>query len=211
MSDWQEQILTLDQQRLLNVLGPVAEEFGFYLAGGTAVALRLGHRRSEDFDWFAPDPKVVPELLLPELADRGLAATPVQTSTGTLHCLINDIRVTFLRYRYSMLEDPEQWPAYGCRIASLADLMCMKLSAVSQRGSRKDFVDIFTVLQRGASLTEAIQDYRRKFGVQDATPVIYGLAYFDDAEKQPMPKMLIATTWAQMKAAIQRWTREAAR
>lgn len=208
MADWQEHILTAEQQRLLKVLGPVAEEFGFYLAGGTAVALRLGHRQSEDFDWFAAEPKVVPELLLPEL---GLAATPMQTSTGTLHCLIENVRVTFLRYRYPMLEDPEQWPAYGCRIASPADLMCMKLSAVSQRGSRKDFVDIYTILQRGASLAAALQDYRRKYGEQDAAPVIYGLAYFDDAEKQPMPKMLIPTKWAQMKTAIQRWTREAVR
>jgi len=119
--------------------------------------------------------------------------------------------VTFLRFRYSMLEEPEPWSAYGCRVASLSDLMCMKLSAIAQRGAKKDFIDIYTMLRRGASLGAALQDYRRKFGVQDTTPVMYGLAYFDDAEKEPMPQMLIQEDWSRMKSAIQRWTREAAR
>jgi len=57
MSAYQEHVLTAAQQRLLKGLGPAAEELGFYLAGGTAVALRLGHRRSEDFDWFSADPR----------------------------------------------------------------------------------------------------------------------------------------------------------
>jgi hypothetical protein len=179
------------------------------MAGGTAVALRLGHRESEDFDWFSADAGAAADLLVPDLAERGLAVAPLQISTGTLHCSLDGVRVTFLRYRYAMLAEPEYWSTYGCRIASLDDLTCMKLSAVAQRGSKKDFIDIYAILRQGASLGTALQNYRRKFGVQDATPVLYGLAYFDDAEQEPMPKMLLQEDWGRMKSAIQRWTQEA--
>jgi len=85
----------------------------------------------------------------------------------------------------------------------------MKLWAVASRGSRKDFIDIYAILKTGVALRDLLVRYRKKFDVRDIMPVVIGLAYFDDAEKEPMPTMLIKDDWGRMKSAIQQWMREA--
>ncbi len=211
MTTWNKQIMVPAQAQLLTSLGPLADRFGYYLAGGTAVALHLGHRQSIDFDWFAAQPTVEPLAVPARLREAGLAYDAKSTSQTLVDGPIQGIRTTFIQYPYPVLAPPEPCDEFGCRVASLTDLTCMKLWAIASRGSRKDFIDLYAILRSGVSLAGAIEDYRRKYGVQDASPVIYGLAYFDDAEKRPMPNMLIPTKWAQMKTAIQRWARDAVR
>jgi hypothetical protein len=167
VSSFQLDVLTPRQREVLAELGPFAQARGFYLAGGTAVALRLGHRRSEDFDWFAGEPVTLPEDLPPELDEAGIAAATTQIARGTYHGRVKGVSITFLRYRYPMLEEPEFWADYGCRVAALSDLACMKLSAVSLRGERKDFVDLYALLRRDSSLPELLENYRRKFNVSE--------------------------------------------
>lgn len=210
MTMWHEKVMVSAQAQLLRTLGPVADRLGYYLAGGTAVALHLGHRQSIDFDWFAEQPVTKPPGVRAALQEAGLMLEVKSAQDTLVDGAVQGIRTTFIEYAYQVLAPAEPWDKYGCRIASLADLACMKLWAVANRGSRKDFIDIYAILHHGAPLAGAIQDYRRKYAVRDTTPVMYGLAYFDDAEKQDMPKMLIPTKWAQMKTAIQKWTREAA-
>jgi hypothetical protein len=81
----------------------------------------------------------------------------------------------------------------------------MKLSAIAQRGARKDFCDVYALGSRQFTLQEMLDLYCRKFGVQDVSPVLYGLSYFDDAENERMPAMLWKAKWAEMKRAIQAW------
>lgn len=201
-----ESILTDVQKRVLRAVGPFARRAGFYLAGGTAVALRFGHRRSEDFDWFAPAlPR--PDALLSDLQAEGLSLQGTQIEAGTVISRIEGVKISFFEYRYSLLDSLGQWPEYETAIASVRDLAAMKLLAVAQRGSRKDFVDTYELLQNGAVLRRMLEDFGKKFEA-DPVSALRGLTYFDDAETEPMPEMLVTTDWEEIKAAHRRWVRE---
>ena len=77
----------------------------------------------------------------------------------------------------------------------------MKLLAVAQRGSRKDFVDVYELLQNGGVLRRMLEDFREKFKT-DSMSALRGLTYFDDAETEPMPEMLTTVEWPTMKHAV---------
>src|SRR5687768_13750230 len=115
-----ESILTTTQTDVLKVIGPFARSQGFYLAGGTAVALRFGHRRSEDFDWFVSSlPN--PDLLLSDLKAQGLPLEDTRIERGTVLSRIKGVKVSFLEYRYPLLELLESWPEYDTDLASVRD------------------------------------------------------------------------------------------
>ena len=92
-------------------------------------------------------------------------------------------------------------------MASMEDIACMKLSAVAQRGSKKDFIDIYALGLRHFSLKEMLQLYQKKYAVRDIAHVLYGLTYFDDAERERMPKMFWSINWKTVKKTIQGWIR----
>jgi hypothetical protein len=203
-----DEILTARQRKALHLLGPRTAERDFYLAGGTAIALHLGHRRSVDFDWFLPDRMNDPLRLSGEIREDGVPFETGQVARGTLYGSVHQVRVSFLEFRYPMLDPLLPWPEYGCRLAGLRDLACMKLSAITQRGSRKDFVDLYALGQTGQALQDMLAWYREKFGVEDIGHVLYALAYFDDAEAERMPQMVWKTSWKEIRQTIQGWVRD---
>jgi hypothetical protein len=178
---------------------------GFYLAGGTAVAAHLGHRRSVDLDWFTPDSLGDVAAWARRLADRGAMLTVDLVRPGTLHAQLFGVRVTCLEYRYPLLGEAVVWPEYACRLASLEDLGCMKLSAIAQRGAKKDFVDLYALLTQYRPLPDLLNAYRGKYNVTDLVHVLYGLANFDDADKERMPTMLWDVDWRTVKRTIRDW------
>jgi len=201
------EILTPRQQGALQLLGPRAAERDFYLAGGTAIALYLGHRRSEDFDWFITDRLADPLRLAGEIREEGIPFETGQVARGTLYGTVDGVRVSFLEFRYPLLDPLVPWTEYGCRLAGLRDLACMKLAAITQRGSRKDFVDLYALGEAGQTLPEMLAWYREKFSIEDIGHVLYALAYFDDAEAERMPEMIWNTSWNRMKQTIEGWVR----
>lgn len=203
-----EEILTERQREALRLLGSKTAERDFYLAGGTAIALHLGHRRSVDFDWFLSDRIEDPLRLSAELQEEGVPFETGQIDKGTLYGSVLGVRVSFLEFRYPMLDSLVSWPDYGCRLAGYRDLACMKLSAIAQRGSRKDFVDLYALGQSGCSLPEMLAWYREKFNVQDIAHLLYALAYFDDAEAEQMPDMIWQAAWKQIKETVSTWVRD---
>jgi hypothetical protein len=194
-------VLGAAQQRALGVLAPVVTPLGWYLAGGTALALQLGHRRSVDLDWFLPGDFQDPPRLAHFLRSRNVPFVTDQEGPGTLHGRVGGVRTTFLEYQYQLLEVLIAH-ATGARLAGRRDLGAMKLSAVAQRGAKKDFIDVHALLASGLRLPAAVEDYRRKFSVTDVTHLLYSLVYFDEADKQRMPKMLRKVTWREIKAAL---------
>jgi predicted nucleotidyltransferase component of viral defense system len=182
----------------------------FYLVGGTALAIYFGHRRSLDLDWFTEDHISDPLRLAQDLRDEGVAFRTGHTERGTLHGAVGGVRVSLLEYRYPLLKPPISWPEFGTCMASLADLACMKLSALAQRGSKKDFVDIYALSLKHKPLRELLRLYQQKYAVADVAHVLYGLAYFHDADKERMPKMLWDADWRTIKRTIQEWVREIA-
>jgi hypothetical protein len=200
-----DEILTARQRKALRLLGPATARRDFYLAGGTAIALQLGHRRSVDFDWFLEDRIADPLRLAGEIRDEGIPFQSGQVARGTLYGSLYEVRVSFLEFHYPMLDPLVAWPEYGCRLAGLRDLACMKLSAITQRGSRKDFVDLYALGETGQTLPDMLAWYGEKFGVKDLGHVLYALAYFDDAERERMPRMIWKASWDQVKRTVRAW------
>jgi hypothetical protein len=162
---------------------------GFYLAGGTAIALRLGHRRSLDLDWFRAE-AFDPAALLETLRERAAGVEEVALAEGTLHARIAGTATSFLQYRYPLLEPLDSVDRGQFFLASLDDLACMKVAAMLQRGERKDYFDLFALLERGQSLGAIAVLFERKFGFEATSSLVRAAAYFDDAEGTPDPVVL---------------------
>jgi hypothetical protein len=194
------------QRRVLAKLGPLTEARRYYLAGGTGLALQLGHRRSVDFDWFTETALNDPLRLAREIQDDGVPLRVDQTERGTLHGRVSGVRVSFIEYRYPLLTEPLRLPGVPVPLASIEDIACMKLSAVTQRGARKDFVDLHAIGQR-LRLPEMLRLYQKKFGLRDVGPVLMALTYFDDADRERAPQMLHRTEWTDVKATLRRWVK----
>jgi hypothetical protein len=201
------EVLPPAQQEALRIVAGPLTAHGFYLGGGTAVAIHLGHRRSLDFDWFSATPLTDPLTLAAQLKRDGVPMDVADIGRGTLHGTVASIRMTLLEYPYAHLSPPVDWMAFGCRIASLDDLGTMKLSAIAGRGSRKDFVDLYALGTAHHPLKEMVGAYRTRFAVTDTAHLLYALAYFDDAEDEPMPEVLWDVDWSTIRQTIEGWVR----
>ena len=131
-------ILAEAQQIVLELLSRVGEVRTFYLAGGTALALHLGHRRSGDFDFFRGK-DFLPQDLLSSLRETGMVRV-LQEATGTLTVMLREVPTSFFRYDYPLLRPLHESP-WSLSLADPEDIAAMKLAALAGRGSRKDFVD----------------------------------------------------------------------
>jgi hypothetical protein len=196
------------QISVLKSLGVQMSAKGFYLAGGTALAIHLSHRISVDLDWFTPTSFADGMILAQSLRNSDISFEIEQVSPGTLHGSVNGVRVTFLQYQYPLLKPIEHWNEMSCPLASLEDLACMKLSAVAQRGARKDFCDIYALGKNVFSLSQMLGFYQKKFSIRDIGSVLYGLVYFDDAESERMPRMLLDVSWREIRNTILGWVKE---
>lgn len=170
------------------------------LAGGTGLALQLGHRYSEDLDFFRT-PAFESEILLSRLSEVGPVAIQSRSS-GTLHLVLEGLRVSFLAMEAPLLFAGT--PYRGLVLADPRDIAVMKLVAIGSRGSRKDFVDLFFYLQAGGSLEAMLELTRRRFEKIDFNEyhLLKSLVFFDDAEAEPMPRMLREVSWQAIKETI---------
>ncbi len=201
-------ILSDEQKHAFDTLSRMRQLEQFYLAGGTALALTVGHRSSEDFDWFTQNNLDDPFLFASLLRDEGVAFMTEHVEKGTLYGTLDGVRVSFIRYQYPLLQPVTRVEgAYGT-IASLDDIACMKLSAVTQRGARKDFVDIYALIESHKPLMTLLQLFKEKYNTNDIASVIYALTYFDDAETEAMPDMRWNVSWEEIKRQIVMWVKE---
>ena len=185
---------TLD---LLKELQAVPELSGLRLVGGTALALHLGHRKSVDLDLFgAFDPSV---SMRSRVLERGHVVDGPES--GTVQTLrIDGVKVDFVNYPYGWLQEPVT--ENGMSLAGLRDIAAMKLSAAANRGRKKDFVDVSFLLDV-FSLGEMFGFYMDKFKVSEFSFALRGLTYFDDAETDPMPEMVVPASWDGIKRKIE--------
>jgi hypothetical protein len=173
---------------------------GWILAGGTGLALQLGHRYSEDLDFFRPEP-FAPESLVTDLSRHG-SVTVQGRAADTLHVSIGDLRISFLRAEAPLLFPGT--PYRGLVIADPRDIAVMKVIAIGGRGSRKDFVDLYFYLRGGGSLEDVFALLRQRFAEIDYNEyhLLKSLMFFDDAEAEPMPAMIEDVGWETIKEAI---------
>jgi hypothetical protein len=190
-----EEVLSPETARVFECLGGRPELRAFYLAGGTGAALQLGHRLSADLDLFTERPWTW-DGVAPALSACGPVVVDRQEE-GTFVGSVSGVRVSLFRYPYPLLEEPIP-TRFGIPLARLVDVGCMKLVAVSQRGSRKDFVDLYELSRAGVSVREILAALPVKMPAVALNPVhvLRSLAYFGDAEAEPDPIMLAPYDWS---------------
>lgn len=189
---------------LLNQLMSMPSLDQFSLVGGTALALQLGHRLSIDLDLFTLLPFDKNELV--EVLTEEFEVSVESEGTTMLITNLNGVKVDFVRMSYPLL-----FPALnieGIRMLELRDIAPMKLKAVTQRGSKKDFFDIFFLLDR-LPLTDMLQLFLEKFKQHEIFHVVKSLTYFEDAEKQPDPLVFDkSVSWQVVKTVVRKAVRD---
>jgi hypothetical protein len=207
-------VLDPDKQRVLALQLDIVRDQGFFLAGGTGIALRLGHRTSRDLDWFTPQAFDAKQLAK-QLAT--LPEKPTQLVGQGLHTLRayyaqksepGQLETSFLRY--TQVAAKPELVAVGALKVPVADmntLVAMKAAAVHDRGLRRDFIDIHAISRRpGWSMGKFIDTALSKLPLQPGQMKL-ALTYFEDAEKDVV-RFEYAVPWEKVKADIRRGVME---
>lgn len=198
------EILDSERQSLMGRLSFLRAQ-NFYLAGGTALALQIGHRTSIDFDFYTPqhfDP-----LLLGTRIQKEISSSEIRrVAEGTLICVVDaKIEMSFFTYEYPLLEACVNLPAMD--LASLKDIAAMKAIAIAQRGLQRDFVDLY-FLGQSMGLFEIIVSTLKKYPGYDVYTLFQSLCYFEDAENQEQRyRLLTPVTWEDVKNYFRREVR----
>ena len=183
---------------LLKKISTQPEMKGLRLVGGTSLALQYGHRQSIDLDFFG-EPAASQEEILFMLERIGEYKLRNRTN-NILQLIVNGVMVDIVDYsRYPWIDEPVCED--GLLLASPKDIAAMKINAIEGRGSRKDFIDIYLLLQH-YSLEELLQFYSQKYSNYSIFRALLSLTYFDDAENEAMPKMFISDTWDDIMSHI---------
>lgn len=194
---WHPEVLSAEQRNALELTSRlIAPHPGMFLAGGTALALRFGHRRSRDLDWFS-------STAFDHLAIAGrmeeAGARVVHAEPGTVHAECGAIAVSLIRYHYPV-SLPDQFEVTP--IASLRTAVGMKLLAIINRGYKRDFIDIAAMLRHGLDLRTAITWAMEDIPGLTMESALRSLAWRADADAQPDPDSLAPITWPQTKREL---------
>lgn len=169
---------------------------GFYLAGGTGLALHVGHRRSVDLDLFREA-----EFSSTDLRDRlrtteGFAR--LETAPGTVHLQLGGVKVSFFHCPYPLLFPARRFDMLA--VADPRDIACMKVDAIANRGSRRDFVDLY-IAARIYGLARILEWFVEKYASvsYSRTHLLKALTYFEDAERDPPPDLLAPLSWSDVR------------
>lgn len=175
-----ESVLTMEQIALAEKLLPVIK--GFYLVGGTALALQIGHRRSVDFDLASPK-AISPFNLERHLISKGFQIQQTFTATADEYsALIQETRITFFYFPFE-IEHPLLWDKGKITLPTIKDLGAMKAYALGRRSKWKDYVDLYFILKFHLQLDHLIQRAKDIFsGHFNSKLFREQLCYFDDMD-----------------------------
>jgi predicted nucleotidyltransferase component of viral defense system len=174
----------------------IAEKF--YLAGGTALSLQLGHRQSIDLDFFSTteDIPTIRQVLIESLIF--LETEIADTSWGNLVLLTNGVRVGFYGYGYALVNPLVEYEKI--QLASVEDIALMKMDALLSRASRKDFYDLYFICQNIPVATLFSKAHRKYPSIRDfEVQVTKRLVYFETAELDTDPILLNSISWQEVK------------
>lgn len=172
------QTILPDTLEFLKCLSTQPEMQGMRLVGGTALALQYGHRQSVDLDFFGTPATDLEELL--EMVEKMGPYRLRNRSKNILQLVVNGIMVDFVDYSlYPWIDSPVCWE--GITLASPKDIAAFKINAVEGRGTKKDFIDIYLLLQH-YSLDDLLAFYSQKYPNYSIFRALLSLNYFDDAE-----------------------------
>ncbi len=182
---------------ILKSIMAIPELMDFNLAGGTSLALQIGHRESYDLDFFGNRPFTSDEIL--HLLSGISPIEIAHKTTNILTLLVDGVKVDFVNFKYPILRDPIFWE--GTRLLQLPDIGAMKLSAITGRGKKRDFFDFYFLLQT-YSFAELMEFYRQKFADGNEWLIARSISYFTDAEEDEDPNLYLETNWVEVKESI---------
>jgi hypothetical protein len=167
------------------------------LVGGTSLALQIGHRSSIDIDMFGI--LDTDEFEIDKILNKIGSITVLKKTKNINIYLIDGIKVDLVNYHYpwlgeTIIED-------NLRLAGTKDLAAMKLAAITGRGTKKDFVDLNFLLQI-YNLEEMLGFYKLKYNDASEILVLKSLTYFEDADTEEDPRMLMSMNWEKVKDLI---------
>ena len=177
------------------------------MAGGTALALQVGHRPSVDFYFFG-ETIGSPEALLQKFKEQHIDCNVISISNETLYIDVNTVQVSFIGYDYPLLQAPIIWKEYDLNLAGIDDIACMKLSAITNRGSRKDFIDLHYIARNYRSIDDCLKLFIRKYDQRDIGHVIRSLIFFEDADAEPTVKANMQVNWDTIKKDFEVWVKK---
>lgn len=194
-----------DTFRAIKLVSNFSEIQQAYLAGGTALAIQIGHRISIYLDFFTQEQFDAKELStkLGKYTEFVQAGTAEQTVWGT----IGETKFSIFYYKYPLLQKTTSFERL--RLASLADIAAMKIHAIEDRGTRRDFVDVYFLSQK-YTFEEMLNLYQKKYAVLEnhLYAILRSLDYFEDAEQEiKMPDMLAEVNWEEVKEYFRKETR----
>jgi hypothetical protein len=187
-------------EELLELLKKIMSDnlfLDFNLVGGTSLALQIGHRNSIDIDLFG-NCSIDEEKFLNKIEALGEFEI-FKRSKNIIISSICGVKTDFVNYKYSLLDEPKI--IEGIRFVSTKDIAAMKLNAIIGRGSKKDFIDLFFLLNE-FSLREMLDFYQTKYNDGSPFMVVKSLTYFADADIQITPKMFLDFNWETCKQKI---------
>ncbi len=175
-----KEILSPEQKSLLPVLCSFSE-LGFFLVGGTAIALFLAHRRSIDFDLFIRKP-YKKETIRNKLLEKGLQVQrTLYEDDDQLDLIVGDVKITYLFYPYEVLPSVDFEKIIA--LPSLLDLASMKVYALGRRAKWRDYIDLYFILKGHATLNQLTENTDRLFGAMFNEKLFREqLAYFEDID-----------------------------
>jgi len=192
----------LDRRRigLLKKLG-FLKKHGFYLAGGTALALQIKHRTSLDFDFYT-EKEFDPRKLREKFDEEFEEVREIHIAEDTLGLEVDGIGISFFRYPYPLVKPLQK--IESAYLASLEDIAAMKIIAISQRGKRRDFIDIYFLI-KDFGLRKIIDLTRKKYPMFNIYVGLQGLVYFKDADEdleEGRFRLLREVNWEEIKNHI---------
>ena len=193
-------IFDKDRYELLKKISEVVSIDDYYMIGGTALSLQLGLRESYDFD-FCVKSGFNNEIILNELKSIGNVEV-IQNQKGTCDILLNGVQVSFFYYPNKVLKNfTKVEEMSNLKIASILDIAVMKLVAIGGRGAKKDFFDLYNIIQKcNISVYELVNGLKQKCGDNvNYVNIIMGLSYFEDAEDEILPHTFVDYNWEDIK------------
>lgn len=197
--------LTSVTQELYHLIAKLPLISEFYLAGGTGLALQIGHRLSVDLNFFSNSPESVDATQRKAIINT-LENEPsfkiVLDRDDTLIANWKNVGISFFRLDlHPLIMNPVV--IENIRVAPVEDIGAMKLGAILSRGTRKDYIDLYFILQQ-KDILQLFEVAAKKYPYNDAFPVfaVRALSFFDDAELEPMPSMLSDVKWNDVKSFL---------
>ncbi|MDO8468784.1 MAG: nucleotidyl transferase AbiEii/AbiGii toxin family protein [Candidatus Peribacter sp.] len=209
MSDLHLEILRQPQRELWDVFqreSTLIRSQGFYLAGGTALALQLGHRESQDFDFFSQSTDIEP---MRAWLDRFPGLLIRDTDARTIHAEITGVKVSFIAgYRYPLVSPSVT--AGSIEMADIVDIALMKMLAITHRATLRDYIDLAAILRDRLSLKQLMEMSTRKYGATfNVMLSLRSMVHFEDVDEE-MPVMLDHSLGASWKDILRDAVRNAA-